>query len=78
VDGATLQTYGIYLPGLFQRSDVDLFLEYGNHKGLGRATSLVVSKQVSDMINLRGFASTGDGMKDVRAGIAVLAAFSTK
>ncbi len=55
VDGANLQTYGMYFPALYQKTDVDLFLEYGRHEGVGHALSLVACKQYTDRLELRGY-----------------------
>lgn len=61
VDDATLQTYGFYFPGIYQRTNIDLFLEYGNHEGIGEAISLVACKQVATDGELRAYLNRQDG-----------------
>ncbi len=60
VDDATLQTYGLYFPSLYQRFDVDLFLEYGHHEQLGEAFSAVAVKPVNDDGELRAYVTRQD------------------
>lgn len=70
IDDATLQTYGLYFPGLYQRTDVDLFLEYGQHEGLGEAMSFTAVKQVRDDLEVRAY---GKRVNDVTVlGVAAL------
>ncbi|MHB9024470.1 MAG: FecR family protein [Armatimonadota bacterium] len=53
VDDAPVQTYGIYFPEIYQRHDIDLFLEYGTHKGVGQAYSIVGCKKITDAFEAR-------------------------
>lgn len=78
VDGASLQTYGIYLPGLYQKTDVDFFVEYGSHEGVGHALSLIASRNAGPNLNFRLYGSFEDGGKDVVGGLAAILRFGTK
>jgi hypothetical protein len=60
VDDATLQTYGVYFPSLYQRTEIDLFLEYGNHDGIGEAFSAIACKRVGDDGELRAYVTRQD------------------
>ncbi len=71
-DKATLQTYGAYFPGLFQKTDVDLFVEYGEHTGLGRAVSLIAAKDVGRNLNVRAYANLEDGTRRTQVGAAAI------
>ncbi len=53
VDGAKIETYGLYFPSIYQNYDVDLFLEYGSHVGMGSSVSLCASHVVDDAVDFR-------------------------
>ena len=75
-DSSTLQTYGTYFPGLFQKTDIDLFLEYGSHEGIGHGVSLIASKDLNKNINVRGY-GTAEGNRS-RVGAAAIFRVGTK
>ncbi|MDX1934578.1 MAG: FecR family protein [Capsulimonadales bacterium] len=77
-DKATLQTYGVYLPALFQLTETDVFLEYGSHTGIGRSFSVVASRDVGPYANFRAFANFNQfegGGNDTTFGLATLIRF---
>jgi len=53
VDGMRLETYGLYFPGIYQRFDLDTYIEYGRHGGMGSAVSLSTCKQATKSLSLR-------------------------
>jgi hypothetical protein len=60
VDGSKLETYGLYFPAIYQNYDVDLFLEYGSHVGIGSAISLCASHVVDDAVDFRVYADLNE------------------
>jgi hypothetical protein len=74
-DNATLQTYGLYFPGFFQKTDVDAFIEYGSHPGIGRSLSLIGSRDVGMNWNFRGYVDFADSGNDVSGGVAAIFRF---
>jgi hypothetical protein len=78
VDGAALQTYGLYLPGLFQKTDMDFFVEYGSHEGVGHALSLVASRDATKNLNFRAYTTFQDGGRDITGGLGLIARFGNK
>jgi hypothetical protein len=74
-DNTTLQTYGIYFPGFFQKTDVDAFIEYGSHPGIGRSLSFVATRDVGKNWNFRGFVNFADSGNDVTGGVAAIFRF---
>jgi hypothetical protein len=66
----TLQTYGLYFPGLYQRTDTDLYLEYGHREGVGEVYSVVASRLVDDALEMRGYANWRAG--DLLLGMGVI------
>lgn len=54
VDGRDAQTYGVYLPGFFQRTGVDVFAEYGLKKGETQAYSVTGLYEMKKGPQLRG------------------------
>jgi len=74
-DNATLQTYGLYFPGFFQKTDTDAFIEYGSHPGIGRSLSLIASRDVGKNWNFRGFVDFADQGNDISGGIAAILRF---
>ena len=77
VDRANLQTYGLYFPGLFQRSDIDLFIEYGRHEDLTNVVSVMASKDIVERLNFRAYANIARGRIDT-AGVAAIIRFGDK
>lgn len=70
VDGAKLETYGIYFPAIYQNYDVDLFIEYGSHVGIGSAVSLCASHVVDDAVDFRIYADLNDkGKTSINGGL---------
>ena len=70
VDGSKLETYGLYFPSIYQDYDVDLFLEYGSHVGIGSAVSLCASHVVDDAVDIRLYADLNDkGKTSINGGI---------
>jgi hypothetical protein len=74
-DKATLQTYGLYFPGFFQKTDVDAFIEYGSHPGIGRSLSFIGTRDVGKYWNFRGYVDLADSGNDVSGGVAALFRF---
>ena len=54
-DKATIYTAGAYLPGVFQRTDIDVFAEYGFHQGISNSLSLAALKNAGKNANFRLF-----------------------
>ncbi len=75
VDDASLQTYGFYFPSLFQLTDIDLFVEYGNHEGIGEAFSVVACKKVATDGELRAYLTRIDGVN--QGGVAAIWRFGS-
>ena len=77
-DKATIQTYGAYLPGLYQKTDIDFFVEYGSHEGLGHSLSLIASRDLAKVLNVRAYATFQHGTDNISTGLAGIYRFSTK
>jgi hypothetical protein len=75
---ATLQTYGGYFPGLYQKTDLDLFVEYGSREGVGHALSFIVNKDIKKVLDLRAYASFRGKSGDVKGGLAAIFKFSSR
>jgi hypothetical protein len=70
VDGNKLETYGLYFPAIYQKYDIDLFLEYGSHVGIGSATSLCASRLVNDNLDFRVYADLNEkGKTSINGGL---------
>ncbi len=83
VDEMLVQTYGLYLPWLYQKTDVDVFLEYGRHAAVGQGVSAIASHKLGEMTELRAFANWADDFvshhKATVVGVGVLLSYdSTK
>lgn len=76
-DKATLQTYGTYFPGVYQATDFDLFIEYGDHEHVGQALSVVLNRDIKKLLSLRGYVSLHDH-NNTRAGAAAIFKFGTR
>jgi hypothetical protein len=46
--GDNVRTWGIYLPGLYQVCDVDLFIERASRSGEATSNSVVAYRQVAE------------------------------
>ena len=76
-DKATLQTYGTYFPAVYQATDFDLFIEYGDHEHVGQALSVVLNRDIQKTLSLRGYVSLHDH-NNTRAGAAAIFKFGTR
>ena len=77
-DKATLQTAGLYFPNFFQKTQTDMFVEYGSHQGVGRSLCFIANHDVGQFVNFRGFvnfAKYDHQGRDVTAGISTLVRF---
>jgi ferric-dicitrate binding protein FerR (iron transport regulator) len=77
-DRTGIQTYGAYFPGLYQRTDLDLFLEYSSRESVGHTMSVIASRDLGPLFNVRAYAAFVDGTNDTRAGLAGIFRFSTR
>ena len=68
-DKATLQTYGAYLPGVFQRTDADVFIEYGSHQGVSNSLTVAALKDARKNVSFRIFADFAGRERGVSAGL---------
>lgn len=58
-DKAAIATLGAYFPWFYQANDIDLYLEYSSHRGLGYSTTITASKDLQGGGSLRVFAGNG-------------------
>lgn len=80
-DSAALSTVGAYFPSLFQTSDIDLFLEFGHHQGVGRAFSAMASRDIGTSATVRVFGHAGTdalGRSDTGGGVALLVRYGVR
>ena len=78
-DKATLLTFGTYWPWLYQKTDVDLYLEYGSHTeftvdnngviGTGKAFSVIAMRQIRDWMQARVYSNTVNGTTTAGVGL---------
>ena len=68
IDDAAISTVGVYLPDVYQRYDVDTFIEYASHEGVGKALSVVGCKTIDANLEARAYMNIINGGADLGVG----------
>jgi hypothetical protein len=69
IDGTVNETLGAYLPGVFQKTGVDVFIEYGRKRGVQQAYSLTGLYTLPKGPKLRGSLEWIEGRSRLNAGV---------
>ena len=58
-DKASIATLGVYFPGIYQLSDLDVFLEYSTHDDLGNSLTLVAQRELAQGLRVQAYLGAG-------------------